>query len=259
MRNSRRETERALAAEQYAQKVQNEVHTGLTTLQTATGGARVVAHRNLYNSISKYYGDQVQEVWNSALASINFDQSLVESELLGDVRSLTWVPVSGNELSKRFGEVPSQLLLQNGASELLVKVEIFRDWIIYGQEAYDIDSTTRMEVYLEGSKQLGPDGSQVDLRTAEIQFTSANWAKRIRILSDDGNEARHIASQLNLITESLKPSTATAADITSMLNAILNNSGHTAAERIEQLSALRYQRLLSDEEFEAAKTKVLGI
>lgn len=248
LRNSRRESERAIAAEQYAQNAQSEVQAAVITLQAATGGARVVAHRNLYQKISQYYGDQVQEIWNLALTSINFEQSTIDSELLGEVRSLVWLP-----------SVQSQFLLPNSARELLTKVEIFRDWIIFGQEAYDIDSTTQMEVYLEGSKQLGPDGSQVDLRTAEIQFTSAKWAQRIRIMSDDGNEARHIASRLNLITDGLKPSTATAADITSLLNAILNNTGHTAAERIEQLSALRYQRLLSDDEFEAAKTKVLGI
>ena len=238
LRNSRREAERAYAAEQYTQNAQNETQTAVATLQAATGGARVVAHRNLYRTISKYYGSQVQEIWNLALTSINFDQSMVESELLGKARSVYWSPGSANTSSS---------------------VEIFRDWIIFGQDAFDIDSTTQMEVYLEGSKQLGPDGSQVDLRTAEIQFTSAKWAQRIKILPDDGNEARHIASRLNLITEALKPSTATAADITAMLNAILNNSGHTAAERIEQLNDLRYQRLLSDQEFEAAKTKVLGI
>jgi len=237
LKNSRRESERAIAAEQYAQNVQNEVQAAVTALQAATGGARVVAHRNLYRTISKYYGAQVQEIWNLALTSINFEQSTVESELLGEVRSPVWL----------------------GRDYPLPKVEIFRDWVIFGPDAFDIDSTTQMEVYLEGSKQLGPDGSQVDLRTAEIQLTSAKWAQRLKIWPDDGNEARHIASRLNLITEALKPSTATAADITAMLNAILNNSGHTAAERIEQLNDLRYQRLLSDQEFEAAKTKVLGI
>ena len=40
---------------------------------------------------------------------------------------------------------------------------------------------------------------------------------------------------------------------------ILNATGKSQAERIQELSNLRYQRLISDEEFQAAKTKILGI
>jgi hypothetical protein len=39
----------------------------------------------------------------------------------------------------------------------------------------------------------------------------------------------------------------------------MSNSGQPAAEKLKQLSDLRFQRLLSDSEFEAAKAKILGI
>jgi DNA-directed RNA polymerase specialized sigma54-like protein len=61
------------------------------------------------------------------------------------------------------------------------------------------------------------------------------------------------------VIESLKPKGVTSADISELMKTILSNSGQPAAQKLQQLSDLRYQRLLTDEEFEAAKAKVLGI
>jgi hypothetical protein len=66
-------------------------------------------------------------------------------------------------------------------------------------------------------------------------------------------------AQLAARVEELKPRAATAADISTMIDVILNNSGQPAAEKLKQLSNLRYERLLTDAEFEAAKTRILGI
>ena len=44
-----------------------------------------------------------------------------------------------------------------------------------------------------------------------------------------------------------------------MMETILNSSGQPPAEKLKQLSDLRFQRLLSDSEFEAAKARILGI
>ena len=68
-----------------------------------------------------------------------------------------------------------------------------------------------------------------------------------------------MASQLMAVIEELKPKSATTADISALMKTIMNNSGQPAAQKLQQLSDLRYQRLLTDEEFEAAKAKVLGI
>jgi hypothetical protein len=44
-----------------------------------------------------------------------------------------------------------------------------------------------------------------------------------------------------------------------MIETILSNSGQPPAEKLKQLSDLRFQRLLSDSEFDAAKARILGI
>ena len=208
----------------------SSVESALVTLQNAKGGAVLVAYRNLDSTIKKFYKADATSKWNEALASIEFDVTKVQSEPIGSIRAF-------------------------GGSQ----VEVFQDWIIFGQNAYDIEQTTRGEVHLDGSFVSNAKGQREDQRRAELQFVSANWSMRASIFPDDVNLARQLVSQVSVIVDGLKPAAATAADIAAMVQAILTNTGQPPAERIEQLSALRYQRLLSDEEFEAAKTKVLGI
>jgi hypothetical protein len=43
------------------------------------------------------------------------------------------------------------------------------------------------------------------------------------------------------------------------VDAILENTGQPPAEKLTQLSNLRYDRLLSDDEFQRAKNKILGL
>jgi len=49
------------------------------------------------------------------------------------------------------------------------------------------------------------------------------------------------------------------ADIREMVDGILNNTGQPAAERIRQLDVLRYEHLVSNDEFKQAKDKILGL
>jgi len=212
----------------------------VSTLQAATGGAALVAYRNLEATLKKLHKAEVPEKLNDILTSINFDRSRLQSTPIGNVRTIKVRTILGDTIS---GDT----------------VEVFHDWIIYGQVAYDVDATTRGEVHVDGSLGLDAKGNTKDFRTAELQFVSKSWSMTAPITPNDANDARRIASQLSLVTDALKPSVATTADIATMVQAILTNTGQPPAERIEQLNVLRYQHLLSDEEFEAAKTKVLGI
>lgn len=202
----------------------------VNTLQAATGGAALVAYRNLEATLRKLHKAEANSKLNEILASNNFDMARLQSEPIGNLRTTT-------------GHT----------------VEVYRDWIVYGQDAYDVDATTRGEVHVDGSMGVDAKGNTKDFRTAEIQFVSTTWSMTARINPNSANDARRIVSQLSLFTDALKPSAATTADIATMVQAILANTGQPPAQRIEQLDALRYQHLLSDEEFEAAKTKVLGI
>jgi hypothetical protein len=139
------------------------------------------------------------------------------------------------------------------------RIEVFQGWIINGQSAYDIDVSTRGEVFVDGSVQLDAENEQRDFRTAELQFVSNNWSLSSGINPELANDARRLISQLSIITDALKPTSVTTSDISSLVQSILTNTGQSSAERISQLNDLRYQQLLSDDEFEAAKIKVLGI
>jgi hypothetical protein len=57
----------------------------------------------------------------------------------------------------------------------------------------------------------------------------------------------------------MKPKVLTAVDMKKAMEDLLDSSAKSPAEKLEELSNLRYQRLLTDQEFEAAKTKILGI
>jgi hypothetical protein len=209
---------------------ETNLESAIATLQTSTGGAAVVAYRNLDSIVKKQHKADAITKLDEILTSIEFDSSRIQSVSIGNVRTFS-----------------------------RDSVEVFQDWIVYGQDSYDVDASTRGEVHLDGSIGVDGKGNQKDFRTAELQFVSTNWSMTARINPNDTNDARRIVSQLAIITDALKPSAATTADISAMVQAILTNTGQPPAQRIEQLSALRYQHLLSDEEFEAAKTKVLGI
>ena len=92
-----------------------------------------------------------------------------------------------------------------------------------------------------------------------MQFTSESWALSAPIAPDDANEARRFIDHLMTHVESLSSRHATVADMREMIDTILEANGQPPAEKLQQLSNLRYERLISDEEFERAKTRILGI
>ena len=86
------------------------------------------------------------------------------------------------------------------------------------------------------------------------------------IRPDDATDARFVADRLNAITRSLRPKAATSADIkalgadiAALVEKLVTASGPSPAEKISQLSDLRCGRLISDDEYEAAKVRILGI
>ena len=97
------------------------------------------------------------------------------------------------------------------------------------------------------------------MRKASIQLVSTEWSETFQIHPDQATEARRIVAQLSAVSNSLKPDAVSGSEVKALLEAILAQNSQPAAEKLKQLSDLRYQRLLSDEEFEAAKAKVLGI
>jgi hypothetical protein len=213
---------KAARMDQASGALQDAVHAGQR-------GAAVVAYRNLQAAAQKEHPKEAQAKVDEALASIGVDPKSFESPQIGAVPSL-----NGNQ------------------------VEVFRDWIICGQEAHDVDANTRGDVHVDGSVQV-VDKKQVDTRTAQLQFVSTTWSMSVAIPPDKANQARMMVAQLAATVDSQKPQGVTAQDMKAMVDAILNNTGQPPAEKLTQLSNLRYQRLLSDEEFEQAKSKILGI
>lgn len=220
-------------AEKKAEKLQSKIDEATRTLESATGGHAVVAYRNLEailksTKLPDYHG-QLDQI----LQDIKFDKSKLNSNRIGSL--------SG----------PSMLSK--------TPIEVFENWIIFGQTAYDIESSTRGEVHVEGNVQIDAKGRKHDGRTAFVQFVSSSWSNTFPINLNEVTEARRIVAQMSVVTDSLKPAGITAADISKMIETILNNSGQPPAEKLQQLSDLRFQRLLSDVEFDAAKARILGI
>jgi hypothetical protein len=213
-----------------AEKLQNDIDSATAVLATATGVTAVLAFRSLEKILKRVPDPQAR--LNEILSDIQFDRKTIVSQLLGVV------PTPGM---------------------FSPPVEVFKDWIISGQIGFNIDQSTRGEVNLDGSIQVDSKGNKKDMRTATMQFVSTTWSHVFSIDPDSASDARRIVSQLGVIADSQKPSGVTLSDISKLIETILNNSGQPAADKIKALSDLRFQRLLSDEEFEAAKAKVLGI
>lgn len=232
----------AAAAQRQASVAAEGIEQATRALQMARGGgATVVAYRNLGETIKRLYPQEAAAKFSEVLTSIGFDSRRLSSPHYGSVAAL------------------------NGGV-----VEVYRGWVILGQEAHDVDASTRGNVYIDGSVQVSsvavPHGRKTkvvnqahDTRTASLQLVSSAWAMSVPIHPEHVGEARRMIAQLAARVEELKPRAATAADISTMIDVILNNSGQPAAEKLKQLSNLRYERLLTDAEFEAAKTRILGI
>jgi len=234
----------AAAAQRQAALASESMSQAQAALAAAgAGGAALVAYRNLEETAKRWHPQDAQAQLGEALTSIGFDPAIISA-------------------SPRYGVV---------AATAGGGVELFRDWVVFGQEAHDVDLTTRAQVFTDGSIQVtsavvtNKNGKsrvvnqQHDMRTAQLQLTSATWSMSVPISPDQASEARRLVEQLATHIDSLKPQGATTADIRSMVDTILNSTGQPPAEKLKQLSNLRFERLLTDEEFESAKIRILGI
>lgn len=234
---------KAAAAHRQAANAAADMNAATAALAAAgAGGAAVVAYRNLEATSKSSHGSESSTKTAEAIGAAGIDLGSLSSPRYGSLTAL------GGGL-----------------------VEIHRDWIIFGQEAHDVDATTRGQVFADGSIQVTSAvitdkkkksqvvNQQHDLRTATLQITSATWSMSVPIHPDQTSEARRLVDQLATHVESLKPQAATAGDIRLMVDTILSNTGQPPAEKLRQLSNLRYEQLLTDDEFESAKIRILGI
>lgn len=203
---------------------------------------RLVLARRMDQHAQAAFGTAARKIMDEALAVLSIPVSSLNSTLVG----VLYHPAGGPAL------------------------ELYRDWVIRGDEAYDVDEYTRVTVHLDGAVQVVPRqivrGDKVltvneehDMRRAEVHIVSRSWSMAASINPDRVNDARLFANQLGAHLEALRPAAATSADIESMVEAILRNTGQPPAEKLKQLSNLRFDRLLSDDEFRRAKERILGI
>jgi hypothetical protein len=216
-----------------AEILESKIDSATRDLESASGGKAVVAYRNLEKILKSTKLPDYSNRLDQIMKDINFDKSKLDSVHIGTISGFS--------------------------STEITHVEVFNDWIISGQKAYDVEPSTKGEVHIEGSVQVDAKGNQRDFRKAYILFASSSWSQTFPISASHAPEARRIVAQLSVVTDSLKPTGVTSADISRMIETILNNSGQPPAEKLKQLSDLRFQRLLSDTEFDAAKARILGI
>lgn len=209
----------------------------LARLEKATGAQAFIAYEQLEYLVNRRGGSGSGNL-SELLESINFDHSRVESRYLGSL----------------VNPGASMFASSDGKS-----IRIYKDWVIAGDLSYDFDISTRGSVNVDGSIQFEKNNNKVDMRTATLQLATQEWSHAFKILPDEADEARRILNQLDALIEEMKPRGLTTSDIKDLMDKLLASSGKSPAEKLEELSNLRYQRLLTDQEFESAKTKILGI
>jgi hypothetical protein len=223
-----------------AKKVQadGQIQSALARLDESSGVKAVLAFEYLEGLVRKSYKQESGPKLRELLTSIEFDSTRVESKYIGAVTNLGAGIFSSGTASQ---------------------VRIYKDWVIAGALGYDFDVSTRGEVTVDGSIQYGKNNQKIDNRKASLHLATQDWSHSFSILPDQADEARRLLNQLTAIVEQLKPKAVSSADIAEMMEKLMNAAGKSPAEKLEELSNLRYQRLLSDKEFELAKEKILGI
>lgn len=219
-------------------KADSAIDGALRRLSGLSGAKAVVAYEELGALVKKSFKAQAPQKLEELLASMSFDIALVESKLIGSLLNLQ----AG--------------IFSTGSMSL---IRVYSDWVIAGKTGYDFDVSTRGEVTIDGSITVDKYNNRIDNRTASLQLATQDWSHSFSIAPDQADEARRILNQLNAIIEQRKPKAVSAEEIGQMIERLLNASGKSPAEKLEELSNLRYQRLLSDKEFEQAKTRILGI
>lgn len=215
------------------------IQAALDGLDEQSGVKAAVAFEYLESLVRKSFKKDAGRKMDEVLASINFDKTRVESKFLGSVDSGALAPFVG--------------FISGG------KVRVYKDWVIQGKIGYDFDVSTRGEVTVDGSISYDKNNKQVDNRTASLHLATQDWSHSFSIDPDQADEARRVLNQLNAIVEQMKPKAVSAADIAEAMQNLMNAGGKSPGEKLEELSNLRYQRLLTDKEFELAKEKILGI
>lgn len=194
-----------------------------------------------YAAVREAHGPDSQSVWTRTLNSIGFSPAFVRSPTIGSIPALT-------------GGV----------------VEVYEDFVIFGTRALDTTRNSSLSVLQEGQKQVtvtnivdkkgrvSPIQQVHDLRTASILASGPYGSLRADIHPDHAPHAQQIAAQFNARVRALSPSAVTASDLKAMVDAILSMTGQPAAEKLRELDRLRYDRLLSDEDWKRAKARILA-
>lgn len=227
------------AARVRAERAGHEISVAVAALAVATGGAAVVAYREVRATARRWYPQEADAMVAEAIEAEGIDLSPLDAPRLGLIFS------------------------RDGRNS----IEVYRDWIIRGTDAHDVDAFTQGHVHVDGSIQVSStrDSSnrvvekRHDMRTAELQFIGSGWSISEKINPDHAIDARKLVAELSAHIETLKSRGLTQDDLKGMVETILNNTGQPPAEKLKQLSNLRFDRLLSDDEYEQAKAKILGL
>lgn len=220
-----------------AEANEKAIDSALSQLEKSTGAKAFIAYEKLESLVNKKRVASSRSL-SELLASINFDESRIESRYLGSL---------ANPSAGIFGPAEKR------------KIRIYQEWVIAGDLGYDFDVSTRGSVTVDGSITFDKKNNRVDTRSATLQLATQEWSHAFKILPDEADEARRILNQLAALIEDLKPKGLTTSDIKDLMEKLLDSSGKSPAEKLEELSNLRYQRLLTDQEFESAKSRILGI
>lgn len=213
----------------------DEITNELGILKEATGAQAFVSHQRLRALVERTGTQNQRETLSQLLDSINFEESRIQSQYIGSLNHLRASQVEGDG-----------------------KIHIYKDWVIVGDRGWDFDISTRGEVTLDGSIQFN-NNAKHDTRETTLHLATKDWSKAFPLFPSAADEARRILNQLSAIIDDMKPKGATALDVEAAMGKLVDGVGKSQAERLEELSNLRYQRLLTDAEFESAKKKILDI
>lgn len=180
-------------------------------------------------------------------------QGLLSSKInVGTVKSETqssWMARTGKMLGNRKGD-PNQ---------------IYEDRAIQNGSAHAFDEHTTAQVYLDGQIQvtntaylLHVEKERTDLRQADFQIGGHNWSMKVPISPNDVPSARVLAERVNRMVKANPLKRAVVASPTPSAAATSSPVKPDMLAQLERLGALREAGTLSEEEFQALKTRLIS-
>lgn len=156
----------------------------------------------------------------------------------GPIDNWTFLDQKLSEVGISRESVLSGSLSGNVRLRHFIFTDVFPGFVVTGGRVFTIDSATRVHLH----------------HSSALEIIGTDWTAKYY-----ESNAASVGERLKAHIETLSsPQKNSKKDIRRLIDSVLESSRQSTAQKLKELSDLRYSRLLSDLEFQEAKRRLLG-